>query len=78
MHDVVVTCCILHNMIIDCQDSSHCDGTVPDDPMILLSNKPNGLSESIFDRFKGVADVECHHRLMKDLVEHRWNLFGNV
>ncbi|ETV69556.1 hypothetical protein H257_14792 [Aphanomyces astaci] len=84
MHHVVITCCVLHNMVIDDEmDDDSCDleflnDLQPDDPFVATGEIEHATLQSRIRAFVKLTDGVAHTKLLHDLVEHRWNLFGDI
>ncbi len=77
--NIMFTCCILHNMILeDEEDIEGLDDIVGE---LQVGNVPleRGLSfEQLLTSTTEIADVDTHYGLRGDLIEHLWNLKGAI
>lgn len=75
--DIMFTCCMLHNMIVeDEQDETGLEDIVSE---LLDNNLPFGRDLSFEDLMSGTTklqDVDSHFGLRGDLIEHLWALKG--
>ncbi len=82
MRDVVVTCCILHNMILEFEmDMLHLETNpaewTPSEPFMVFSAAPDSSVKSLTSVYASVLSSETHLHLQSDLIEYRWSLQQN-
>ncbi|WCJ43390.1 hypothetical protein M5689_024132 [Euphorbia peplus] len=80
LHDIMDTCIILHNMIVEAErggyqrDYPQEEPSVPDD-FAALPGPPNTVQDRIEADLR-IRNRVNHHILRDDLVEHVWNIAG--
>jgi hypothetical protein len=80
MKDVVLTCCILHNIILESEmHNDVLNGTIP--PEWACDSTPPVVSGGTLEHtarlvtsFENLVDASVHRQLQIDLVEHLWNI----
>jgi hypothetical protein len=80
MNDIVTTCVILHNMVVEDKRHLHtdaCDFSEPNTPPPIASI--NGVPEiaQLMAAYNKIKDRSTSIRLQHDLVEHHWTRTGN-
>ncbi|ETV81272.1 hypothetical protein H257_05836 [Aphanomyces astaci] len=50
----------------------------PDDPFVATGETEHATSQSCIQAFAKLTDGVAHTKLLNDLVELRWNLFGDI
>jgi len=80
LHAIMKACIILHNMIIE--DEREVQGLeniydgAPRD--VSISRDRSTDFESFVARYREVRNEEVHYQLRNDLVEHLWQLYGQI
>ena len=77
--DIMYTCIILHNMIVEDEGEAIIDWVGDVEEAIAPTTR--GCDESFqayMQRNTELRDREMHHRLRADLVDHIWNCFGEI
>ena len=78
-------CVILHNLILDYEESNGLDGNnindsifTPEHPFAVQSCDQNRIlaTEDKIVEYSKVRDPAMHDQLTSDLVEHMWNWTG--
>ncbi|KAK9052724.1 hypothetical protein SSX86_029354 [Deinandra increscens subsp. villosa] len=77
--NIMKTCVILHNMIIE-DEREDCDNLDMeydqlDDPPELSHNHTGEFMDFI-QRHVHIRDSSAHHQLQEDLIEHQWLLYS--
>jgi hypothetical protein len=84
LHNVVLACIILHNMIVEDEKEDDLEENLDlnEDPSTVIVEEPEFSPdqyitfERVLEKDSDIRDRSAHHRLKKDLVEHIWNKFG--
>ncbi|CAN1310647.1 Protein ALP1-like [Linum perenne] len=82
LRNIMLTCIILHNMIIE-DEQVDSDDEMLGDPDYEIENPRNDLNRDgptlveYLARNNRIRNAATHHALRTDLVEHVWNLHGN-
>jgi len=86
MCTVMKTCVILHNMIVDYEQSHGLDpgyigdeAFAPENPISIVgreSNVPLSMEEKLIELSK-IRDPSVHSQLISDLMEHLWQWVGD-
>ncbi|XP_018810345.2 uncharacterized protein LOC108983230 [Juglans regia] len=78
--NIMKTCVILHNMIIeDERDDSqglNMEYDQLDDDLPELSRNPTNEFINFIQRHHEIRDSSAHHQLQADLIEHHWQLYS--
>ena len=82
LNNVMKTCVILHNMIIEEERGEFPSylGYDPDDPSTIRGERwerEPATIESFLTRMRRIRSREIHHNLQADLIEHLWHFKGN-
>ncbi|KAG1520947.1 hypothetical protein G6F52_007186 [Rhizopus delemar] len=78
--NIMQTCIILHNMIIEDERDSGLSQVVDYDGVELLFERTEDVSagfEQMRARLRGIMDRQAHNQLQEDLMEHMWARYGN-
>ena len=74
MHDVIYTCIILHNMILEDEGKALCQDFNPEDPTLDPTYWTQQIPmEERLENLNEVKNRETHNMLTADLVDHLWN-----
>jgi hypothetical protein len=79
MNDIVTTCVILHNMVVEDEKHLHTDAwefSEPNDPSIASNNGVPEIAQ-LMAAYNKIKDRSTSIRLQHDLVEHHWTRVGN-
>lgn len=86
LHDIVLACVILHNMIVEDEKEEDIEenldlnvapsSTCVEEPEISPSE--NILFDRVLQKDSDIRDRSAHFRLKNDLVEHIWNKFSHT
>jgi hypothetical protein len=79
MNDIVTTCVILHNMVVEDERHLHtdaCEFSEPNDPPIASNNGVPEIAQ-LMAAYNKIKDRSTYIRLQHDLVEHHWTHAGN-
>lgn len=73
MHDVIYTCIILHNMILEDEDKAYCQDFNEHDPTLDPDywKQQTPMDERIANS-NAIRSRETHNILLADLVDHLW------
>lgn len=81
MHTVMMTCCILHNMIVEVVEDESDEGLNNDFLFEGTLTRQDARSvPNTHSLHKTMSALECsttHYRCRDDLVEHLWNFYGD-
>ncbi|CAL5344958.1 unnamed protein product [Camellia sinensis] len=75
--NIMKTCIILHNMIVEDEREEHLDFDYEmssTNTPVQLSSTPTNDFESFLSRHLGIRDKNAYHALRNDLIEHMWHL----
>lgn len=74
MHEVIYTCIILHNMILEDEDKAICQDYDENDPTLLPEYWQQQVEFDVrIENMQAIKDRELHNMLMADLIDHLWN-----
>ncbi|SAL96806.1 hypothetical protein [Absidia glauca] len=81
LHDIMTTCIILHNLIVERQrqgsnediEEGRGEARVP----LLPREEMSGSFDTFLSRTMKIVDRAVHHQLNHDLMEHLWNRSGD-
>ncbi|XP_022023382.1 protein ALP1-like [Helianthus annuus] len=74
MHDVIYTCIILHNMILEDEDKAICQDYNENDPSLFPEYWTQEVSsETRIENIMDIKNRETHNMLMSDLIDHPWD-----
>jgi hypothetical protein len=79
MNDIVTTCVILHNMVVEDERHLHtdaCEFSEPNDPPIASNNGVLEIAQ-LMVAYNKIKDRSTSIRLQHNLVEHHWTHAGN-
>lgn len=77
--NIMKTCIILHNMIVEDEREEHLDFNYEissTNTPVQLSSTPTNDFQTFLSRHLGIRDKDAYHALHNDLVEHMWHLHG--
>ncbi|XP_028059219.1 uncharacterized protein LOC114262953 [Camellia sinensis] len=77
--NIMKTCIILHNMIVEDEREEHLDFDYEissTNTPVQLSSTPTNDFESFLSRHLGIRDKNAYHALRNDLIEHMWHFRG--
>ncbi|XP_028112490.1 uncharacterized protein LOC114310638 [Camellia sinensis] len=77
--NIMKTCIILHNMIVEDEREEHLDFDYEissTNTPVQLSSTPTNDFESFLSCHLGIRDKNTYHALRNDLIEHMWHLRG--
>ncbi|XP_038707215.1 uncharacterized protein LOC120002520 [Tripterygium wilfordii] len=86
LHDIMLACIILHNMIVEYErhlhvqlDTADIYEQVEDDPPTpILEHLRTREFQDFISQYIRIQDREKHTQLQADLVEHLWNINSNA
>ena len=83
LQDIMKACVILHNMIIederDVNEAVELDyEQINDDPTIQLSRENTNTFTEFIETHQCIRDHKNHFQLQSDLIEHLWQLQGEL
>ncbi|XP_022031153.1 protein ALP1-like [Helianthus annuus] len=74
MHDVIYTCIILHNMILEDENKAICQDYNENDPSLFPEYWTQEVSsETRIENIMDIKNRETHNMLMSDLIDHLWD-----
>ncbi|XP_033140542.1 putative nuclease HARBI1 [Brassica rapa] len=81
LHDIMTTCIILHNMIIE--DERELDapiefGREAPPPDIEIAEDENVRFQNFLARFRNIKNKEAHFSLRNALIDHLWEKYSNA
>jgi hypothetical protein len=81
MHQVVIACIILHNMIVEDElpDSAYTSEYLFEDGWVSearITRVDADVVELIVDELRIIEDKDAHYDLKNDLIEHVWHTYG--
>jgi len=80
LHDIMTTCIILHNMIIDDERDLEAPIEVEREvpfPEVEIVGNNNARFQEFLSRFRKIKDKEAHFLLRNALVDHLWENYTN-
>lgn len=80
LHDIMTTCIIMHNMIIE--DERDLDAPIEATmevpaPDVQMVNDETSRFQEFLARFKKIKDKEAHIALRNALIDHLWEEYSN-
>ncbi|KAF3974627.1 hypothetical protein CMV_002058 [Castanea mollissima] len=83
LQDIMKACIILHNMIVederDVNEAVELDyEQIDDNPTVQLSREHTNEFTEFIEIHQSIRDREIHSQLQTDLVEHLWQLQGEL
>ena len=79
-HDIISTCIIMHNMIIEDEYDTH--GSIVDlnvmfVPEVDMIVDKTEQFQQFFARHKRIKDKEAHYAFRNAVIEHLWEIYSN-
>lgn len=92
LHDIIVSCIILHNMIVEDERDEDLEALEEEVPPVAVGGGRGGETERVaafplstneefiafLERDAQLTNTHNHQRLRDDLVEHLWRLKGSL
>lgn len=81
MADIMKTCIILHNMIVEDERDDAARSHEYDEPSTGSARSSDAESTTFSDflqRYRAIRDVDKHYQLRNDLVDHLWKRKGDI
>ncbi|XP_062099775.1 uncharacterized protein LOC133805616 [Humulus lupulus] len=80
LHDIMTSCIIMHNMIIE--DERDVNATIEErvdvqNPEVEMLGDDDTRFQEFLARHKKIRDKEAHIELRNTLIEHLWDEHGN-
>lgn len=77
LRDIMKTCIIIHNMIIEDERDLNLDFPLDSTPSPRVSSDNPVEFQEFVCRYRAVRSEEKHYQLRHDLIEHLWQEKGN-
>lgn len=78
INDIMTTCIILHNMIVEDEQNNAYNTDFLNIGQLAVPYQNNPDREAFVAAHRRLHDQTTHFQLQRDLIEHQWNRLGSL